>query len=438
MADKRYQFQATDAVFQSILLRAAFCGPTGSGKTTTALILATRMVERMGLGPIYVIDSEHKSALKYAFRPNSGKGYRFKHVPMPEDDYSPEAYTAALDYCEDQGAGVIIVDSFSHLWNGINGVLELVDQVTEKSRTKNGFSEGWKDLTPRYNRVVERLMSCGAHLIFTMRSQTEWVIQENERGKKEPVKLGTKPVMRDGMDYEPDLFFDMTVPDNSAYVGKTRCDKFAPGDRIKKPGIDFADLIIEWLTDAEPAAGARTLGEAITIAVAEGSAAAEAEDPAAYQAARAKLTAWCKSNGVGEQRHEIAQSQTRDRIAGSMGHGALAAVAGGATPATPRRETSDGRATAADIKRRLDAAEGEESIERTAKEIDDLPEVLRGSLRVTAMKRRIALAGTAERLDELADAVVRAHFEQRGHDFLVNEIAKRRDVLGATNAAPAA
>ncbi len=142
MAAKVYNFHAVDATRESLLLRAALCGPTGSGKTKTGLILGTRMVERLGTGPLYVIDSESKSSLRYAYSPRSKQGYRFKHVPMPEDDYSPAAYTAALDYCEAEGAGVILIDSLSHAWSGINGVLEQVDLVTERSRTKNAFSEG--------------------------------------------------------------------------------------------------------------------------------------------------------------------------------------------------------------------------------------------------------------------------------------------------------
>src|SRR6185437_6238812 len=263
MAQRVYNFHASDATRESILLRAAICGPTGSGKTKTGLILGTRMVERMGLGPLYVIDSENKSALRYAYSPRSRQGYRFKHVPMPEDDYSPAAYTAALDYCESQGAGVILIDSLSHAWNGINGVLEQVDQVTQLSRSKSSFSEGWKAMTPVHNRLIQRILGSSAHVIFTLRAKVDWVVQENERGKKEPVKLGMMPVQREGVDYEPDLFFDMTAPDNVLVVSKSRSDRIAPGTVFKKPGADLADLIIEWIEDSEPAIVPRNLSEAL-------------------------------------------------------------------------------------------------------------------------------------------------------------------------------
>ena len=319
MAAKVYNFHAVDATRESLLLRAALCGPTGSGKTKTGLILGARMVERLGVGPLFVIDSESKSALRYAYSPRSKQGYKFKHLPMPEDDYSPAAYTAALDYCESEGAGVILIDSLSHAWSGINGVLEQVDLVTERSRTKNSFSEGWKTMTPIHNRLIQRVLASSAHIIFTLRAKVEWVVQENERGKREPVKVGLAPIQREGVDYEPDLFFDMTVPDNSLVVTKSRCDRLAPGEVVKRPGAEFADVIIEWMKDCEPMHGARTLGEAISIATAEGIIAAEEKSPEKYKEARRKLLMWCEASGVALPRREMAALQFKDRVAAVTG-----------------------------------------------------------------------------------------------------------------------
>lgn len=316
---KTFSFQATEATRESILLRVALCGPTGSGKTKTGLILGSRLAERLNAGPFYVIDSESRSALRYAYSPRSGQGYRFKHVPMPDDDFSPGAYSAALDYCEAQGAGVILIDSLSHAWNGINGVLEQVDRVTAQSRSHNAFSEGWKAMTPIQNRMVQRILASGAHIIMTLRAKTEWVMQENDRGKKEPVKMGLAPVQRDGIDYEPDLFFDMTVPDNNLIVAKSRCDRLAPGEIIKRPGPEFADVLVEWIRDSEAPAEPRTLGEAIALATREGVAAAEERSLEGYKRAKEKLTAWCRAHGVDAARHELAQAQVKERVGAAAG-----------------------------------------------------------------------------------------------------------------------
>lgn len=319
MAQKVYNFQAHDATRESILLRAALCGPTGSGKTKTALILGTRMVERLGTGPLFVIDSENKSALRYAYSPRSRQGFRFMHVPMPEDDYSPAAYTAALEYCESQGAGVVVIDSLSHAWNGINGVLEQVDQVTERSRTRNTFSEGWKAMTPIHNRLIQRVLGSSAHVIFTLRAKVDWVVQENERGRKEPIKVGLAPVQREGVDYEPDLFFDMTVPDNNLIVTKSRCDRLTPGEVVKRPGLEFADVIIEWIKDADPPSGPRTLGEAVSVAVTEGILAAEERSADRYKEAKRRLVAWCEASGVSPPRRDTALITFKERVAAASG-----------------------------------------------------------------------------------------------------------------------
>jgi hypothetical protein len=335
MAQRLYNFQATEATRESILVRVAICGSSGSGKTKTGLILGSRMVERLGTGPLFVVDSENKSALRYAYSPRSRQGYRFKHCPMPEDDYSPAAYMAALDYCEGEGAGVILIDSASHAWNGLNGVLEQVDRLTDNSRNKNAFSSGWKEMTPVHNRFIQRILGSSAHIIFTLRAKTDWVVQENERGKKEPVKLGLAPVQREGVDYEPDLFFDMTAPDNTLVVSKSRCDRLAPGEVIKKPGNDLADVIIEWVQDSDPPTGARTLGEAINMAVAEGIVAAEEKSADKYKDAKRRLLAWCEQSGVAAPRRDVALAQFKDRVSAVAGPKASRAPTEPAPP-TPR------------------------------------------------------------------------------------------------------
>jgi hypothetical protein len=228
---------------------------------------------------------------------------------------------AALDFCESQGAGVILIDSLSHAWNGINGVLEQVDQVTERSRSKNAFSEGWKAMTPVHNRLIQRILGSSAHVVFTLRAKVDWVVAENDRGKMEPKKVGLAPVQREGVDYEPDLFFDMTAPDNALIVSKSRSDRLAPGAVFKKPGADLADLIIEWIEDSEPPSGARTLGEAVNMAVAEGILAAEEKSADRYKEAKRRLLAWCEVSGVSQARRDLAVGQFKERVALVAGAG---------------------------------------------------------------------------------------------------------------------
>src|SRR6185436_17516029 len=115
------------------------------------------------------------------------------------------------------------------------------------------------------------------------------------------------------------LFFAMTAPDNLLIVEKSRCDRIAPGEVIKKPGNDLADVIIEWIEDSEPPTGARTLGEAVNMAVAEGIIAAQEKSVDKYKEAKRKLLAWCDQSGVAQARREIALGHFKDRVAAVAG-----------------------------------------------------------------------------------------------------------------------
>jgi hypothetical protein len=82
---RAYQFEDVEATRQQVILRAGFSGPSGAGKTLTALRLGTRMVETMGVGRLFVIDTQHGSAARYAYNPRTGEGYRFRHLCLEHD-----------------------------------------------------------------------------------------------------------------------------------------------------------------------------------------------------------------------------------------------------------------------------------------------------------------------------------------------------------------
>lgn len=255
MGGQRYTFTATPAARSSIHLRAGICGAGGSGKTYSALAIACALAERLNIGPVYAIDSEHKSLLRYAYSPRSGKGFKFQHVPMPDGDYSPHAYMAAFDFVIAQGAKVVLVDSLSHEWDGANGMLEQVDKAAEdaekRGRKPDNFS-AWRTLTPLHKEFIESLLSMPAHVMFTLRAKMTYEARKDDKGRMKFEKVGLGPIQREGIEYEPDLFFWMN--DAILTVDKTRCDRIAPGSTWEKPGADFAALLADWIEDVEPAA----------------------------------------------------------------------------------------------------------------------------------------------------------------------------------------
>ena len=213
-------------------LRLAAIGPAGSGKTFTALSIALGLGGRVGL-----IDTEYGSANKYA------GDFDFLHAPMPPP-YDPRNYVGYIGLAAQEGIDVLIIDSLSHAWNGKGGALELVDQRAAANRG-NSFA-GWKDVTPLQNSLVDAILGFPGHIIATMRSKSDYVVEPNPNtGKMTPRKIGLAPIQREGMDYEFDVVL-MLDEDHNAIVTKTRCAAL-DGRVFNRAGKGLADELTEWL-----------------------------------------------------------------------------------------------------------------------------------------------------------------------------------------------
>lgn len=214
--------------------RIALTGPSGSGKTYTALALALGLTDKVA-----VVDTERGSASKYV----GLNGWQFDTVQP--DSYSPKSLVDILGVAAGAGYGAIVIDSLSHYWMGVDGMLEQADRHSVRGNT---FA-GWKEVRPDERRMIDALVSFPGHVIVTMRSKTEYVIEENDRGKKGPRKVGMKPEQREGIEYEFDLVGDLDY-DNTLTVVKSRIHTLAKAV-IPLPGEDLAAQIAAWLSEGE-------------------------------------------------------------------------------------------------------------------------------------------------------------------------------------------
>lgn len=233
------------AIKQEAKLRLAIAGPSGSGKTYTALAIASNMG-----GKIALVDTEHGSASKYADL------FKFDVMEM-EPPFHPARFGEAVKEAQAGGYDVVILDSLSHAWNGTGGLLELVDQFSMKYKG-NTFA-GWKEGTPVYNQLVEGIVQSGIHIMATMRSKQDYVIEVDSDGKSRPRKVGMAPIQRDGFEYEFDIFMEMDI-DNVGRIIKTRCPALT-GKAFKLPGKDVAEIIMEWLKGAPKVETTDVLGK---------------------------------------------------------------------------------------------------------------------------------------------------------------------------------
>jgi hypothetical protein len=213
--------------------RVAFAGPSGSGKTWTALLTAREMSPKVAL-----IDTERGSAKKYA----GTDGFTFDVLELTHFD--PRDLVKALAAAAAAGYGCVVVDSLSHFWMGTGGMLEQVDNAAKRSYGGNSFG-GWKEARPMERQMIEALLAYPGHVIVTMRTKTEWVLEQNDRGKQTPRRIGTKPEQREGIEYEFDLVADMDLEHNLV-VSKSRISPLADAV-IKRPDGSFGEQILAWL-----------------------------------------------------------------------------------------------------------------------------------------------------------------------------------------------
>lgn len=216
--------------------RVMLAGPSGAGKTFSALVIAeTLLTPGTGKGTL-LIDTEKESALTYADK------FAFTHLPW-KAPFDPRDLTMTLlDPNLEDSYEVVIVDSFTHFWTGQGGTLDTAD----------GRYTGWKDARPMQADVVDAILECPAHVIVCVREKMDHEQTQDNNGKWEVKKLGLAPVQDPTFEYEVNvsLSIDMT---HTLHVSKSRTNDVPVGSQIK-PGhaADFAVTYRNWLRAGEP------------------------------------------------------------------------------------------------------------------------------------------------------------------------------------------
>jgi hypothetical protein len=227
-------------------LRMALTGVSGSGKTLGALYIAFGITGDWS--KIALIDTEHERARFYANREDLGTGaflYQSMYAPFSPDRYKQMVKDGAAAVGAD---GVVIVDSLTHAWNSEGGVLDIKDRIA--SRAGQNSYTAWSEAGKEQTSLVNTIFAVGCHTIATMRSKMAYELQEDDKGKKKPVKMGLAPIQRDDTEYEFDIVLDIGR-DHIATASKdvTFLDKYG---QIITP--ELGKQLGAWLNDGlEPA-----------------------------------------------------------------------------------------------------------------------------------------------------------------------------------------
>lgn len=189
-----YEFRPANTIEAERSLLLALAGSSGSGKTYSALRIATGLVQGTDKR-IKFLDTEGGRGLHY----RDMFDYDYAEIKAP---FSPQTYQDAVTAAEAQpDAGVIVIDSLSHEWEGEGGILEMADEEILKGGTwpdgnpKIKPPAQWKEPKRAHKKFMARLLQCRAHLIFCLRAE-EKMLMENQTdpqsGRKKMVVVAAK------------------------------------------------------------------------------------------------------------------------------------------------------------------------------------------------------------------------------------------------------
>jgi hypothetical protein len=199
-------FEIRQAVRTKTPLWIALGGPSGGGKTLSALRLATGIAKVFG-GKIGVIDTEAERARHYApvtgAKADPPRTFDFMHVPFGAPFGSLD-YLAAVEHCAANGVTVAIVDSFSHEHESIGGVLEQFEEELERlSKGDQGKAErvkmlAWKKPKMNRRRMINGMLQMPISIIGCFRTKDKLKLQRGQ----DPMHLGYMPITGDEMIFE--------------------------------------------------------------------------------------------------------------------------------------------------------------------------------------------------------------------------------------------
>lgn len=175
-------------------LNIALFGPSGAGKTYSALGLAHQLGSRVA-----VIETEHESSALYASR--------FPHdIAALTPPFHPERYRELLEEAAAADYDVVIIDSLSPEWDGPGGCLALATEAEKRQRTPNRFT-AWADVTPRHDALFSAINRVPCSVIATFRAKPAYDLVKDEHGKTKPVRRELPGIIgrEEGAGFEWDL-----------------------------------------------------------------------------------------------------------------------------------------------------------------------------------------------------------------------------------------
>lgn len=215
-------------------------GAAGTGKSRGATELAIGMHLKYDLKkPIVYFDTENGSDYLRGF---------FEKARIPFFVKKSRTFKDLMDavVLAEKEASILIIDSITHVWRELTGSYlaqfnkerfkKLCDKMGEE-RAKEYFKpaiqlqfEHWNVIKPRWAKFTDAYLNSKIHMIVCGRAGDVYDYQENENGKKELIKSGSRMATEKELSYEPSLLIELQRRNQNgedkliAFIEKDRTD----------------------------------------------------------------------------------------------------------------------------------------------------------------------------------------------------------------------
>ena len=199
------------AVNQTAYLKLGLQGFEGSGKTHLACDFAKELAKLTKGTKVAFFDTEKGSDFHIQ---------RFKDAGIELHVIKSKSFADLLTVIEEAEAGkfsFLIIDSITHVWR------ELSSSYQKKKNKSRLTMQDWMILKTEWARFTYAYVNSKLHIAMCGRAGYEYDFDEDEEGKKEIVKSGTKMKAEGETGFEPDLLIETyKVP-----IGEILTDKKA-------------------------------------------------------------------------------------------------------------------------------------------------------------------------------------------------------------------
>lgn len=195
-------FVIEKAVRHAVPLLVGLAGPSGGGKTYSALRLA-KGIQRIFPGNIIGIDTESNRMKHYA------DIFDFHHIPFGEP-FGASDYMEVLKFAAEKKPSVVIIDSMSHEHEGPGGLLDTHEKELDRlagndyQKRQRMAMLAWQKPKSERRKLINGLLQMNSNFIFCFRAKnSSRPVKKN--GKTEIENFGFVPVAGD------EFVFEMTI-----------------------------------------------------------------------------------------------------------------------------------------------------------------------------------------------------------------------------------